>query len=47
MVNGDTQSILRDAMACARIHKFEIKEPSLNEIFIESVKGTVEEGDER
>lgn len=36
--NGDAQKILREAMQAAAIRKFEIKEPSLNEIFIESVQ---------
>ncbi|MFQ5604443.1 MAG: ABC transporter ATP-binding protein [bacterium] len=38
--NADTQQLLREAMQSAIIHKFEIKEPSLNEIFIESVNQT-------
>ena len=35
--NADTQKLLHEAMQVAKIRKFEIKEPSLNEIFIESV----------
>ena len=39
----DAQEILRRAMAAgARINRFELVEPSLNEIFIESVKGNNE-----
>jgi ABC-2 type transport system ATP-binding protein len=38
--SGDAQEILKNAMQSATIRKFEIKEPSLNEIFIESVKAT-------
>ncbi len=37
---ADPQELLQIAMQTARINKFEIKEPSLNEIFIETVKGT-------
>ena len=36
---ADTQKLLKEAMDSAKIQKFEIKEPSLNEIFIESVNG--------
>lgn len=36
--DGNAQKILKDAMQAATIRKFEIKEPSLNEIFIESVQ---------
>ena len=40
---ADGQEILRRAMAAgARINRFELVEPSLNEIFIESVKGNNE-----
>ncbi len=35
--NADAQIILQEAMKMARIRKFEIKEPSLNDIFIETV----------
>ena len=35
--DADTQSLLREAMESARIRKFELQEPSLNDIFIESV----------
>ena len=41
--NADTQKLLKEAMDSAKIHKFEIKEPSLNEIFIESVNGARDE----
>ncbi|MBN2088092.1 ATP-binding cassette domain-containing protein [candidate division KSB1 bacterium] len=44
--NGDSQKLLSEAMKVARIRKFEIKEPSLNEIFIETInrsKGGVQE----
>lgn len=44
--NGDAQKILREAMESATIRKFEIEEPSLNEIFIESVKGAETKGDQ-
>jgi len=36
---GDTQSLLADAMAKARIIRFEVMEPTLEEIFIEEVGG--------
>ena len=35
--DADPQKLLQEAMKGARIRKFEIKEPSLNEIFIETV----------
>jgi len=35
--NADPQKLLQEAMKGARIRKFEIKEPSLNDIFIETV----------
>lgn len=38
--SGDAQEVLKNAMQSATIRKFEIKEPSLNEIFIESVRAT-------
>jgi len=38
--SGEAQQILKNAMQSATIRKFEIKEPSLNEIFIESVRAT-------
>ncbi|UCC41747.1 MAG: DUF4162 domain-containing protein, partial [Candidatus Aminicenantes bacterium] len=38
--NSDAQEILKNAMHSATIRKFEIKEPSLNDIFIESVRAT-------
>ncbi|MCP4727052.1 MAG: ATP-binding cassette domain-containing protein [bacterium] len=37
---ADPQELLGLVMASAKISKFEIKEPSLNEIFIETVEGT-------
>ena len=40
---ADSQEILRRALAAgARVNRFELVEPSLNEIFIESVKGNNE-----
>jgi ABC-2 type transport system ATP-binding protein len=36
--DADPQKLLAEAMKGARIRKFEIKEPSLNEIFIETVE---------
>jgi len=38
--DADPQELLELVMASAKISKFEIKEPSLNEIFIETVEGT-------
>jgi ABC-2 type transport system ATP-binding protein len=38
--NSDSQEILKNAMQSATIRKFEIKEPSLNDIFIESVRAS-------
>lgn len=38
--HADPQKLLAEAMKHARIRKFEIKEPSLNEIFIETVGNT-------
>jgi len=38
--SGDAQTILKNAMQSATIRRFEIKEPSLNEIFIESIRAT-------
>lgn len=35
--SGDAQKVLKEAVSMANIHKFEIKEPSLQEIFIETV----------
>ena len=34
---ADPQELLRAAASCARIDKFELMEPSLEEIFIEAV----------
>jgi len=42
---GNAQNVLKAAMQNAVIKKFEIKEPSLNEIFVESV-GSSEQGGE-
>jgi ABC-2 type transport system ATP-binding protein len=36
---ADSQALLREAVAKARIHKFELVEPSLEEIFIQTVGG--------
>jgi ABC-2 type transport system ATP-binding protein len=38
--NSDSQEILKNAMQSATVRKFEIKEPSLNDIFIESIRAT-------
>jgi ABC-2 type transport system ATP-binding protein len=35
--DADTQTLLKEAVKSCKIHRFEIKEPSLNDIFIESV----------
>jgi ABC-2 type transport system ATP-binding protein len=37
--SADPQELLRDALATSRIRRYEIVEPSLNDIFIEEVKG--------
>jgi len=39
--HGDSQKLLREAMECARIYHFELMEPSLEEIFIQTVGGKV------
>lgn len=39
---ADAQSLLRQAAAVARIYKFDLKEPSLEEIFIQTVGGRVD-----
>ncbi|HDT11752.1 MAG TPA: ATP-binding cassette domain-containing protein [bacterium] len=44
--DGNPQKILHEAIKNAEIRKFEIKEPSLNDIFIESVQSTDSVGDE-
>jgi len=44
--NGDAQKLLKEAMESVRIRKFEIKEPSLNDIFIESVNAINAGGNE-
>ena len=44
--NADTQKLLKEAMEVSIIRRFEIKEPSLNDIFIESVNVSDAEGDE-
>ncbi len=43
--NADTQLILREAMKTCKIRKFEINEPSLHDIFIESVGEANTEGE--
>lgn len=43
---GNPQKILHEAIKNAEIRKFEIKEPSLNDIFIESMGATDSVGDE-
>jgi ABC-2 type transport system ATP-binding protein len=42
--NGDAQKLLREASAHATIYRFELVEPSLEEIFIRTVGGKVMEG---
>ena len=42
--DADTQKLLSDAMAHCKIRKFEIKEPSLHDIFIDSINGSETEG---
>lgn len=37
--DGDPQQLLREAVDAVKVRKFEIKEPSLNEIFIDSIQG--------
>jgi ABC-2 type transport system ATP-binding protein len=37
--HGDAQKLLRDASAAATIYRFELVEPSLEEIFIQTVGG--------
>jgi ABC-2 type transport system ATP-binding protein len=37
--HGDAQKLLREAMGMARIYRFELLEPSLEEIFIQTVGG--------
>ena len=44
--DGNPQKILHEAITNAEIRKFEIKEPSLNDIFIESVKSSDSVGEE-
>ena len=43
---GDPQKLLHEAMTSTKIQKFEIKEPSLNEIFIDSINESNSEGRE-
>jgi len=43
--DADAQELLREAMKESKIQKFEIVEPSLHEIFIESVSENNEEGE--
>jgi ABC-2 type transport system ATP-binding protein len=40
--HGDAQKLLREASAGARIFRFEMVEPSLEEIFIQTVGGKVD-----
>src|SRR3569833_2513385 len=40
--HGDAQKLLREASAMARIYRFELVEPSLEEIFIHTVGGSVD-----
>jgi len=40
--HGDAQKLLREASANARIYRFEMVEPSLEEIFIQTVGGKVD-----
>ena len=40
--HGDAQKLLREASAEAKIYRFEMVEPSLEEIFIETVGGSVD-----
>jgi len=40
--HGDAQKLLREASACARVFRFELVEPSLEEIFIQTVGGKVD-----
>lgn len=44
--DSNPQKILHEAIKNAEIRKFEIKEPSLNDIFIESVQSTDSAGDQ-
>jgi ABC-2 type transport system ATP-binding protein len=37
--HGDAQKLLREATSAATIYRFELVEPSLEEIFIETVGG--------
>ena len=37
--HADSQALLREAISKARINKFELVEPSLEEIFIQTVGG--------
>jgi ABC-2 type transport system ATP-binding protein len=43
--DGDAQQLLKDAAATTKIMKFEIKEPSLHDIFIDSVRQIDAEGE--
>jgi ABC-2 type transport system ATP-binding protein len=36
---GDSQKLLREASSAAKIYRFELVEPSLEEIFIRTVGG--------
>ena len=40
--HGDAQKLLREASSAARVYRFEMVEPSLEEIFIQTVGGSVD-----
>jgi ABC-2 type transport system ATP-binding protein len=40
--NGDAQKLLHEAVAVAKIYRFELVEPSLEQIFIETVGGSAD-----
>ena len=40
--HGDAQKLLHEAAAVATIYRFELVEPSLEEIFIQTVGGTAD-----
>jgi ABC-2 type transport system ATP-binding protein len=42
--DGDPQKLLREAVKSVQVHRFEQKDPSLNDIFIASVKDATAEG---
>ncbi len=41
---GDPQRLLKEAVAAVTVRKFEMKDPSLHDIFLESMGGTSEKG---